>query len=172
MRALNTIIILVLLTFFCSADTVSHASIPPSVLNPRPTGKPIQKAYKASPLIAITTCYYKTVRGQSRYATGSYRGDIRLNGTGTTYSGKKVRIGHLAADLRYHSIGTQFHIFIDGKDRGIWTVEDKGSAIKGPRRFDLFVGEGDTGRKIAQSWGRGKGHMVKMYRINRVGRNV
>lgn len=165
MKAFYHAIILALLALFCSTDTVSHASIPPSVLNPRPIKKPIQKAYEARPIIADTTCYYKTVKGQSRYATGSYQGDIRLNGGGITYSGKKVRIGHLAADLRYHSIGTKFHVFIDGKDHGIWIVEDKGSAIKGPRRFDLFVGEGDKGRKIASSWGRGKGHKVEMYRL-------
>lgn len=160
-------IIMALLAIFCSADTASYASIPPSITHPRPIKPPIQKARSAKPLIAITTCYYKTVEGQESYVTGSYQGDIRLNGEGVTYSGKQARIGHLAADLRYHSIGEQFRVFIDGKDHGIWTVEDKGSAIKGPRRFDLFVGEGDKGRTIAQSWGRGEGHTVKMYRVGR-----
>lgn len=154
------VIIMALLSIFCSANT-AKASIPPSVLNPRPAKvNPI-------PIIGVTTCYYKTIRGQRRYETGSYRGDIRLNGAGETYSGKKVRIGHLAADLRYHKIGSKFQVFIDGEDHGVWTVEDKGSAIKGPRRFDLFVGEGDKGRKIASSWGRGKGHTVELYRVGR-----
>ncbi len=160
-------IIMALLAIFCSADTASYASIPPYVSNPWPIKRPVIKVHGPHPIIAATTCYYKTVPGQQHYETGSYRGDIRLNGAGKTFSGKTVRIGFLAADLRYHSIGTQFHVFIDGKDHGIWTVEDKGSAIKGPRRFDLFVGEGDKGRKIAQSWGRGKGHKVEMYRVGR-----
>lgn len=154
-------ITLALLAFFCSADTVSHASIPPIASNPRHVRKP-------KPIIANTTCYYRVEKRQRRYATGSYRGDIRLNGTGITFSDKLVRVGHLAADLRYHPIGTRFRVIIDGEDHGIWTVEDKGSAIKGFNRFDFCAGTGDKGRALAESWGRGEGRVVKMYRVGKL----
>lgn len=160
-------IVMALLSIFCSANTASYASIPPSVLNPGPA-----KVHRPppKPIIAKTSCYYRVLKGQRKYAT-SYLGDIRLNGTGITHSGKLVRVGFLAADLRYHPIGEKFHVFVDGKDHGIWTVEDKGGAIKGPRRFDLCAGKGDRGRALAAAWGMGEGHVVKMYPINRVGRN-
>lgn len=152
-----------LLAIFCSANTASYASIPPEVLYPQPIKKPIQKAYRARPIIAKASCYYRVLKGQRKYATGSYRGDIRLNGTGITRSDKLVQVGHLAADLRYHPIGKRFRVFIDGRDHGVWTVEDSGGAIKGPRRFDFCAGTGDKGRSIAVSWGMGEGRTVQMY---------
>ena len=121
------------------------------------------------PILAKTSCYYRVEKGQKRYATGSYRGDIRLNGTGITSSGKVVQVGYLAADLQHNPTGTRFRVFIDGKDHGIWTVEDKGGKIKGPRRFDFCVGKGDNGRALAEAWGMGEGHVVKMYRVGKNG---
>ena len=123
---------------------------------------PLQK-----PIVAIATAYYRPIQGQIRYVTGSYQGDIRLNGAGTTFSGKPVQIGHLAADLRYHPVGTTFHVFVDGADFGLWTVTDSGSAIKGPRRFDFFMGESDAGRVAALAWGRGNGKRIIMYPVGR-----
>lgn len=151
-----------LLAIFCSADTTSHAY---SYTVTR--GFTTKKASKplAEPIIPVTTAYYKPVKGQREYMTGTYKGDVRLNGTGITFSGKQARIGHIAADLRYNPVGTKFHVIIDDKDMGVWTVEDKGGAIKGPRRFDFFVGENDTGRIAAQSWGRSGDRKIEMYRV-------
>lgn len=158
----TVLLLTTLLAIFCSPDTTSHAYIHTDM-----RGFATKKATKppVKPIIAITTAYYRPVEGQRKYVTGTYKGDIRLNGNGITSSGKQARIGHLAADLRYNPVGTKFRVVIDGKDFGHWTVEDKGGAIKGPRRFDFFVGENDTGRIAAQSWGRSGDRKIEMYRV-------
>ncbi|OGM93232.1 hypothetical protein A2333_03190 [Candidatus Wolfebacteria bacterium RIFOXYB2_FULL_49_7] len=157
---------LTLLAIFCSPDTISHASLPPearSLITKTITKNP------SRPIVAVTSAYYRPVKGQRKYVTGSYLGDIRLNGTGVTSSGKRAEIGHLSADLRYNPVGTKFRVVIDGKNFGQWTVEDKGGGIKGPHRFDFFVGENDTGRIAAQSWGRRGDHKIEMYRVGKNG---
>jgi len=54
--------------------------------------------------------------------------------------------GTIAADTRYYPFGTRMHI----PGYGWGAVEDRGSAIKGPQRIDLyFDSHGD-----AMSWGR------------------
>lgn len=158
------IILLTLLAIFCSPDTTTCASA-----QHHPSDFNAQTIAKIKPTVAIASAYYKPVPGQKKYVTGSYHGDRRLNGTGITYSGKQAEIGDLAADLRYYPLGTTFRVFIDGKDFGIWTVEDKGEAIKGPQRFDFFLGENDAGRIAAQSWGRGDDHKIEMYRVGTAG---
>jgi len=54
--------------------------------------------------------------------------------------------GTLAADTRYHSFGTRFYI----PGYGYGRVEDRGSAIKGNERFDLYFNSHDD----ALQWGR------------------
>ncbi len=54
--------------------------------------------------------------------------------------------GTLAADTRYHSFGTRFYI----PGYGYGRVEDRGSAIKGDGRFDLYFNSHDD----ALQWGR------------------
>ena len=56
------------------------------------------------------------------------------------------RDGTIAADTRYHRFGTRMHI--PGYGWGV--VEDRGGAIKGPRRLDLYF---DSHRE-ALTWGR------------------
>jgi hypothetical protein len=56
--------------------------------------------------------------------------------------------GTIAADTRYYSFGTR--IFVPGYGYGV--VEDRGSAIKGPERLDLYF---DSHRN-ALRWGRRK----------------
>lgn len=54
--------------------------------------------------------------------------------------------GTAAADTQFHSFGTK--IYVDGY--GCAIVEDRGSAIKGYGRFDLFF----SSHKKALAWGR------------------
>jgi len=56
------------------------------------------------------------------------------------------RDGTLAADTRYYPFGTRF--YIPGYGYGV--VEDRGSAIKGPHRLDLYF---DSHERALQ-WGR------------------
>ena len=56
--------------------------------------------------------------------------------------------GTIAADTKYYPFGTI--MYIPGYGKGV--VEDRGSAIKGPKRIDVFF---DSHRR-AQKWGRQK----------------
>ena len=58
------------------------------------------------------------------------------------------RDGSVAADTNYHPFGTR--LYVPGYGYGV--VEDRGSAIKGPRRLDLYFDSHDE----AMRWGRRK----------------
>jgi 3D (Asp-Asp-Asp) domain-containing protein len=88
------------------------------------------------------------------YATKkAYREDVRINGKGIeTNSGTRPKIGTIAADKRFYKLGTK--VFIPEINL-IGTVEDIGSAIKGPHRIDIFCGHGKEAKKTALTWGKG-----------------
>ncbi len=65
------------------------------------------------------------------------------------------RDGTLAADTWYYPFGTRMYI----KGYGYGVVEDRGGAIKGPNRLDLFY----SSHSKALQWGR-RQVMVKIYR--------
>jgi hypothetical protein len=54
--------------------------------------------------------------------------------------------GTIAADTRHYPFGTRFHV--PGYGKGV--VEDRGAAIRGPRRLDLYF----KSHRAAQRWGR------------------
>lgn len=54
--------------------------------------------------------------------------------------------GTIAADTRYYPFGTR--LYVPGYGYGV--VEDRGGAIKGPKRLDLYYDSHDT----ALEWGR------------------
>jgi 3D (Asp-Asp-Asp) domain-containing protein len=56
------------------------------------------------------------------------------------------RDGTIAADTRYYVFGTRMHI--PGYGWGV--VEDRGSAIKGPGRIDIYF----NSHQNALDWGR------------------
>ncbi len=66
-----------------------------------------------------------------------------------------ARDGTLAADTRYHPFGTRF--YIPGYGYGV--VEDRGSAIKGEKRLDLFY----DSHSRALEWGRKK---IDIYKVD------
>ncbi|MCK5540376.1 MAG: 3D domain-containing protein [Deltaproteobacteria bacterium] len=63
--------------------------------------------------------------------------------------------GTLAADTRHYPFGTRFYI----PGYGYGTVEDRGSAIKGKARFDLYF----KSHNQALKWGRKK---LDIYRVD------
>jgi 3D (Asp-Asp-Asp) domain-containing protein len=63
-----------------------------------------------------------------------------------TSSGKRVRRGIIAADIRYYPYGTV--MIVPGYGKGV--VEDTGGAVKGPNRLDVYF----TTRQQAIQWGR------------------
>lgn len=105
----------------------------------------------------VVTAYYSPLPGQDMYFTGSYEGDLILNGNGThAADGTPVYPGMLAAPANY-PFGTQ--IYLEGLGWG--TVHDRGGAIvqAGERtnaydRVDVWMGHGDEGLRAAMQWGR------------------
>jgi len=105
------------------------------------------------------TAYYSPLPGQAKYVTGSYAGDIRLNGRGTNGAdGTPVYPGMVAAPRTY-DFGIK--LFIPGI--GMTAVHDRGGAIvvadgddgNGPEydRLDIWMGYGDKGLARALAWG-------------------
>lgn len=105
----------------------------------------------------IISAYYSPLPGQNKYATGSYEGDIRLNGNGTNGAdGTQVYPGMIAAPSKY-AFGTKMHV----PGIGIVAVHDRGGAIvsAGERsnahdRLDVWMGFGEAGLIRALTWGK------------------
>ena len=103
------------------------------------------------------SAYYSPVPGQTKYVTGSYEGDIKLNGGGVhSADGTPVYPGMIAAPSSY-SFGTKMNI----PGIGIVAVHDRGGAIvhAGQRgssydRLDVWMGYGDAGLSRALTWGK------------------
>jgi|GEM_PF-2322731 len=91
----------------------------------------------------LVTGYYSPLPDQEYYATGSYWGDIKLNGRGIlAYDETPVYLG-MAAGPPSMGIGTKVIIReLEEFDMpAIYTIHDRGSAIKG-NRLDIWMGFG------------------------------
>jgi peptidoglycan hydrolase-like protein with peptidoglycan-binding domain len=122
--------------------------LPPQVLDAF-----AQEAFKRN---VVITGYYSPLPDQPYYVTGSYSGDIRLNGRGTNGAdGTPVYPGMIAAPKDY-AFGTKIEI----PGIGIGTVHDRGGAIisnykdkntcsgtdcERVDRLDLWMGHGMEG---------------------------
>ena len=103
------------------------------------------------------SAYYSPLPCQNRYTTGSYDGDIRLNGSGVNGAdGTAVYPGMIAAPRTYN-FGTKMYI----PTIGIVAVHDRGGAILATDgtegvydRLDIWMGYGDTGLNRALNWGK------------------
>ena len=67
-----------------------------------------------------------------------------MDSDGITATGTLARVGIVAADWKVYPPGT--YIYIDGI--GVYTVEDRGSAVQG-HHFDIFFNT----RQEALAWG-------------------
>lgn len=118
--------------------------------------------------VFIISAYYSPQPGQSRYSTGTYEGDIRLNGNGTNGAdGTPVYPGMIAAPPEY-AFGTVMYIPGVGTVR----VNDRGGAIKSAGfrgnaydRLDIWMGYGDAGLTRALNWGK-RTVEVTVYGVN------
>ncbi len=116
-----------------------------------------QIAHAAYQKTFIISAYYSPLAGQERYVTGSYEGDIRLNGSGVNSAdGTPVYPGMIAAPSTY-AFGTKMKI----PGIGTVAVHDRGGAIvhAGERgnshdRLDVWMGYGDAGLTRALNWGK------------------
>lgn len=78
------------------------------------------------------------------YSSGPNKGNPKK--VGVTASGTKAKKGTVAADTNFYPFGTVMHI----PGYGTGSVEDRGGAIEGPARIDLFFKK----HKRALEWGR------------------
>jgi peptidoglycan hydrolase-like protein with peptidoglycan-binding domain/3D (Asp-Asp-Asp) domain-containing protein len=105
----------------------------------------------------VTSAYYSPLPCQDRYVTGSYQGDIRLNGSGVNSADNTpVYPGMIAAPKTY-----PFGLKINIPGIGMTAVHDRGGAIvhAGERgheydRLDIWMGYGDKGLDRAMNWGK------------------
>jgi len=103
------------------------------------------------------SAYYSPLPCQEKYATGTYKSDIRLNGNGTNGAdGTEVYPGMIAAPSTY-AFGTKMYI----PGIGTVAVHDRGGAIVESNgtdgvydRLDIWMGYGDIGLKRALDWGK------------------
>jgi 3D (Asp-Asp-Asp) domain-containing protein len=138
--ALATISLVVILSLPMEG-CISHPKIdiPP---NSRPVIVEMEvTAYDSGP----ESCGWKrNWYGRPVYAYGSMKGKPKA--VGITASGVRAQPGTLAADTSFYPMGTVMDI--PGYGRGV--VEDRGGAIKGAARLDLWY----PTRRQALQWGR------------------
>lgn len=107
---------------------------------------------KIEQIKVVRTAYYKPLEKQKKFARGSYRKDVEMNGLGKITKSKTTpSIGTVAVDPRIIPFGTV--LIIPGY--GIGVARDTGKKIKG-RKIDVFTGEGEEACKIAVTLGREK----------------
>lgn len=179
--------IILLVFYFSNAPTALAATVPPPEwlnIDPVDESKMVAETVTNDPEPFVTeeapvtdshiqktfiiSAYYSPQPGQSRYVTGSYAGDIRLNGGGVNGAdGTPVYPGMIAAPKTY-AFGTKMEI----PDIGVVAVHDRGGAIvasgnKGNSydRLDIWMGYGDAGLQRALKWGK-RTVNVKVYGIN------
>ena len=91
--------------------------------------------------------------GRPVIASGPNKG--RPKAVGVTASGTRAHRGTAAADTQFYPFGTVLYV----PDYGYATVEDRGGAIKGPHRLDLWFPSAREARK----WGRRKNVQVTVF---------
>lgn len=114
------------------------------------------------------SAYYSPLPCQQKYTTGTYKGDIRLNGNGTNGAdGTPVYPGMIAAPSSY-AFGTKMYI----PGVGTVAIHDRGGAIvenDGANgvydRLDIWMGYGDIGLQRALNWGK-RNVDVTVYGVN------
>ena len=105
----------------------------------------------------IISAYYSPLPCQMRYVTGSYNGDIRLNGGGKRGADGTFVYPVMIAAPRTYDFGTKMDI----PEVGIVAVHDRGGAIRPADgsallydRLDIWMGYGDKGLERALRWGK------------------
>ena len=113
----------------------------------------VEAAMAAEAKTFIATAYYSPTPDQAKYYTGTYAGDLSLNGgSGKASDGTPVYVGMVAAPKNY-TFGTKINL--DGI--GVVSVHDRGGAIgagDGYDRIDIWMGYGDAGLARTLAWGR------------------
>ena len=134
---------------------VPEVKVPTPKVDPAPLPAPTTRTLVGTRTFE-TTAYYSPLPGQTKYVTGSYESDIRLNGHGVHGAdGTPVYPGMVAAPSVY-PFGTKMKV----PGVGTVAVHDRGGAIVAAAntgrydRLDIWMGFGDKGLRRALGWGR------------------
>jgi len=153
--------ILMVLLIILASNPISHSVSDKAFAEHFDGNYPYVKTFKIS-------AYYSPLPCQEKYTTGSYEGDIRLNGSGVNSAdGTPVYPGMIAAPKTY-SFGEKMDI----PGIGLVAVHDRGGAIVPANngrgaydRLDIWMGYGDEGLQRALNWGKRDVDVV-VYGIN------
>ena len=158
-------VFLLLFCFFsaeANAQKNSKSSQKQAVSGKKEDTPPKRKIAQSNAIRVLVSAYYKPERGQEDYATGSYRGDMKLNGGKKTSSGKIPQIGMVAVDPKIIPLGSQLYI----PKLDLYAIaEDTGGDIKG-HRVDVFTGSGDWGLEKAKKIGRQMAEIIVIKRAS------
>jgi 3D (Asp-Asp-Asp) domain-containing protein len=138
------LIVLVLMLGAAAGWLGCRALRSPQVLDVPPPGRQI--VMEVTAYCACQKCcgWKQNWLGMPVFSSGSLAG-VRKK-VGVCADGTKARRGTIAADTDFYPFGTQ--IYVPGY--GVGAVHDRGSAIKGMHRLDLFFRSHDD----AKEWGR------------------
>lgn len=114
--------------------------------NPKPKGSPIVRDMLATGYCKCGRCTnWKHTMFLRRTVVKEGANEGRHKDVGQTASGKKAKVGTIAADTSKYPFGTVMYI----PGYGYGTVQDRGGAIKG-EHIDLFF----KNHKAALKWGK------------------
>ena len=122
--------------------------------------KEVEVVVKEVP-VKISAYYAPTPNQNGEYATGSYAGDVRLNGSGrvTKFKGQKPCENRtVATDPNVFHPGTRMRLYdptlpIEKRVYHNAIAEDGGGAIVG-NRIDKYMGRGKHALHLALKWGK------------------
>jgi 3D (Asp-Asp-Asp) domain-containing protein len=154
--------ILTAMVFVCANpfDSILNAYVQPEQ-PPRTELQKITTEVIAKEVAIKTSAYYAPTRNQDgEYATGSFEGDVRLNGSGriTKFAKKSPHEKTVATDPVVFPPGTKLRLYdpkLPLKKRVYYNViaEDGGEAIVG-NRLDKYMGKGKYALRKALKWGK------------------
>jgi len=117
---------------------------------PRPNGRDYRKGFQRTMSVSAYDSCKKCTNWKRNWlcrpvvASGPYKGSPKK--VGITASGTKAEKGTIAADTSQYPFGTVMYV----PGYGYGRVEDRGRAIKGPSKIDIYLNK----HREAVQWGR------------------
>ena len=115
-----------------------------SCVSPPPSGRPVLMTVTAYCPCGECCSWERNWLFRPVVSEGQSRGEPKA--VGVCADGTRAVNGTLAADTRYYPFGTR--IYVPGYGQGV--IHDRGSAITGPGRIDIFY----KSHRQALRWGR------------------
>ena len=146
LRTKDIILFSIATAIILSAGCFRFLSAPVAINSHSPQGRTVY--IETTGYCACEKCcsWERNWRFQPVFSNGPNKGKVKK--IGICADGTLAKRGTLAADTRYFPFGTKIHI----PGYGMGTVHDRGGAIKGRTKLDLFF----QTHQQALNWGRKK----------------